>query len=101
MAEMYTKAQLDDAVAVAVADAVAAERVRADAVQRAYKTLLAQTEESAHEQHRLLNQALSLVSKQDEEIENLKCVILARALMNRRGARCAPQCMQYNNISLC
>ena len=89
MAEMYTKAQLDDAVA--------AERARTDAVQRAYKTLLAQTEE----QHRLLNQALSLVSKQDEEIENLKCVILARALMNRRGARCAPQCMQYNNISLC
>eukprot|EP00798_Chlamydomonas_sp_ICE-L_P029625 gene29625-biopygen4252 len=74
---MYTKAQLDDAVAVAVADAVAAERVRTDAVQRAYKTLLAQTEE----QHRLLNQALSLVSKQDEEIENLNLMLLVAEIL--------------------
>eukprot|EP00798_Chlamydomonas_sp_ICE-L_P006965 gene6965-biopygen632 len=74
---MYTQAQLDDAVAVAVADAVAAERVRTDAVQRAYKTLLAQT----HEQHRLLNQALSLVSKQDEEIENLNLMLLVAKIL--------------------
>eukprot|EP00798_Chlamydomonas_sp_ICE-L_P026642 gene26642-biopygen3067 len=70
---MYTKAQLDDAVA----DAVAAERVRTDVVQRAYKTLLAQT----HEQHRLLNQALSLVSKQDEEIENLNLMLLVAKIL--------------------
>jgi hypothetical protein len=93
MAELvlYTKAQLDEAVHRHVAAAVAAERMRTDAVQAEYQALLSHAEESLRETRAQLNKVLTRVSEQNEEIENLKCAVLARAMIDRNGIPCGQQ----------
>lgn len=90
LTRIYTKAQLDAAVAAAVEAAVEAAIESAVAAEQVlcnkYKALLSQMEVMRCQ----MNQALAYISMQKAEIETLKCAVLARAFNDRHGVRCVP-----------